>query len=73
MDMATSPWRDDGDKPKAGDYSVCMQCGAALVFNASLTHRLMTDEEMDKLPIDVKKQFSMVIEAINKVRGGVVV
>jgi hypothetical protein len=74
MNLASSPWRDDDDeKPKAGDYSICMQCGAALVFNPNLTHRLMTDEEMGGLPVGIKKQFSIIIEAINKVRGGVVV
>lgn len=70
MDRASSPWRDDGEVPKAGDYSVCMKCGAALVFNTNLTHRLMTDVEMEGLPMRLKRQFSLVIEAIGKVRGG---
>lgn len=71
MDMASSPWRDDDEVPLAGDYSICMMCGAPLVFKDNLTHRLMTDAELSNLPEHLKKQFSMVVDAIAAVKGSV--
>jgi hypothetical protein len=31
-------------KPKPGDFSICMYCGAALTFDEKLLHVKMTDE-----------------------------
>jgi hypothetical protein len=44
-DAATEIIHDHGVKPRAGDISVCLNCGALAIFNADLTLRLPTTEE----------------------------
>ena len=50
LDAATATQK--GTKPKAGDATVCICCGALLVFNDDLTVRLPTDEENDIMRFD---------------------
>lgn len=40
---------DHGAKPKAGDVTVCIDCGARLTFTEALTLRPMTTEERTAL------------------------
>ena len=47
LDRAGSP---EGQTPKSGDISVCIECSSALVYEKGLTLRAMTNAEIGALP-----------------------
>jgi hypothetical protein len=53
----------DGEwKPEAGDLSICLECGAFLVFNQDQTVRKMAGEELKKLPATNPIQFQQLMD-----------
>lgn len=65
LDGATKP-DDEKLKPKGGDVSVCMYCASISFFNADLTLRLVSQEELDgfepKLLAELKQMVSVIKE-----------
>ena len=53
MDAATCVSAETLPLPKSGDISMCLSCGAALVFNKDLSLRLMTEDERLVLPPNI--------------------
>jgi len=41
-------------KPKPNDLSICLYCGAFLVFNENMTLRMLEPEELAALPHDLR-------------------
>lgn len=40
---------EDSSKPQPGDYSLCLKCGAVLIFDTTLDPRMPTQDELIKL------------------------
>lgn len=57
IDHATAVGREDV-RPKPGDLSICLYCGQALRYDDRLNLVLMSDEEFDALPEDVRSILS---------------
>lgn len=55
--------------PKHGDVSLCFRCGLLLVFNADLTARPMTEEELDELDKETQSEILRVLVAIHQIRA----
>lgn len=59
---------DGNGAPKSGDITVCLHCGVALMFqlvglpsfgeDRKLGLRVLTDEEREQLPLDVRAQLA---------------
>ena len=69
---AASTLSDDGRfaHPHAGDTTVCMDCGAWLVFRDDLSMRLMTADEkvgLEELERQALVQLSRAIEKVHKI------
>jgi hypothetical protein len=63
LDAASNPF--DLRSPREGDISVCMYCGHLMAFNADMTRRNLTDEEMVEIAGD--PQLLMIQHARNRV------
>jgi hypothetical protein len=61
MDSATTTIRD-GRGPRAGDFTVCLECAAALVFTADMGLRAATLEETSKAPVELMNAVKAVSE-----------
>jgi hypothetical protein len=44
--------------PKKDDMGVCCYCASINVFNADLTLRPMTDQEISELPHDIRQELN---------------
>lgn len=63
---ATTPL-DGGALPKDGDVSICLNCGAILIFTAELKMRAATDQEVAEIMRD-KQTASMIQRAQSYIR-----
>ena len=50
--------------PKPDDYSLCIKCVTILQFTEDLSLRQVSDEEMKKLPADVKDTLDKAVEQL---------
>lgn len=61
-DAATAP--EGHSRPKPGDISCCLKCGAPMEFAAGAAPRWLTFEEIDRLAPETKAYLSMIALAI---------
>lgn len=55
MDCATCVTGPTGTKPREGDLSLCVNCGATLVFDDRGYVRAITDDEERELPAPTRR------------------
>lgn len=55
-------------KPKSGDYSVCVKCGQLLMFNDETNLVLVTDEQFNLLPEDLQRYLKKAVHYINSLK-----
>lgn len=54
--------RDEDARPREGSWSVCLNCGAALVFRADLTVREPTRAELQAAPAELLRVQRVIFE-----------
>lgn len=52
---AASPLADKGAEPGFRDISLCLNCGAAAIFEKNMIRRPMTEADIEKLPERLRK------------------
>lgn len=59
----------DGENvmPKKDDITVCIYCSMILSFNADLTLKVITDEQIGELPHDVRQDLQKIRRTIKSV------
>lgn len=65
---AASPALERKISPKANDVSMCLSCGAVLVFDQDLSLRSMTEDEKSALP----PHMARLLEAMERHRRSVI-
>ena len=62
---------DDGTTPKDGDVSLCIRCGAWLVFTNNADElRPITEDEIEKLPDETFELLTHLTNKIVEIQGG---
>lgn len=67
MDAATS-LEEPNAKPRVGDFSLCINCGALLVFEERTQLRQATDDDMQHLRPDQKAKVQIAQKIIREQR-----
>jgi hypothetical protein len=62
-DRATS-LEDESLVPKAGDLSVCLNCGEIMIFNDDLTTRSVTLNDLAELPPEIHAHLDRMQRAV---------
>jgi hypothetical protein len=60
----------EGDRhvPKEGDFSICIECGAVMVYRADQTLRAMTTREWGRLKADERQEIERAQSLIDTVK-----
>jgi hypothetical protein len=67
MDSASN--LSPGAKPPVpGDWTICLACGAILRFDADLSHRLASDEEIEDFGKTQPVDLNLLLEAVTAIR-----
>jgi len=55
-------------KPKSGDYSICIKCGQLLIFNDEINLVQVTDEQFNLLPEDIQQYLKKSVRYMNSLK-----
>lgn len=59
---------DESARPKPGDVSICIKCGAFLIFNSSLGQDLMSEDALS----DLRKNHYEAFAALWKIKKAII-
>lgn len=61
--------KDPKDRPSPGDFSVCLYCSAALRFTEDLGLRLLTQQELDEAPAQMRQALAIADSICRRRKG----
>ncbi len=67
LDGACDPIGDA--RPKPDDISVCIECASVLAYNADLTLRIASDDDLRALPPELLVRLALFRATVNHIRG----
>lgn len=68
IDSATH-LHDNDKRPKAGDISICLQCGTISQYNEDLSLRLLTPEEQFTIAMEHAEMWDDIVKLQVKIRS----
>jgi hypothetical protein len=66
LNDAATYLQDETVQPKPDDFSVCLNCGEILIFNADLTTRSVTLNDLVDLPPEIHAELTRMQRAVRR-------